>query len=53
VREVGLTSAAGRASRRHERREGQEIIRKESGLNVIAADNLRDAAQKVVKAVKG
>ena len=25
----------------------------ESGLNVIAADNLSDAAQKIVKAVKG
>ncbi|GHD98837.1 malate--CoA ligase subunit beta [Defluviimonas sp. 20V17] len=31
---------------------GKEIIRN-SGLNVIAADNLSDAAQKVVKAVKG
>ena len=30
---------------------GKKIIR-ESGLNVIAADNLDDAAQKVVKAVK-
>ena len=31
---------------------GKEIIRT-SGLNVIAADNLSDAAQKIVKAVKG
>ena len=31
---------------------GKEIIRA-SGLNVIAADNLADAAQKIVKAVKG
>ena len=31
---------------------GKEIIQK-SGLNVIAADDLSDAAQKIVKAVKG
>ncbi|PPB82155.1 succinyl-CoA synthetase beta subunit [Albidovulum inexpectatum] len=31
---------------------GKEIIEK-SGLNVIAADDLSDAAQKIVKAVKG
>ena len=31
---------------------GKDIIRN-SGLNVIAADNLSDAAQKIVKAVKG
>jgi succinyl-CoA synthetase beta subunit len=31
---------------------GKDIIRK-SGLNVIAADNLSDAAEKIVKAVKG
>jgi succinyl-CoA synthetase beta subunit len=31
---------------------GKQIIR-ESGLNVIAADNLSDAAEKIVKAVKG
>ena len=31
---------------------GKEIIRN-SGLNVIAGDNLADAAQKIVKAVKG
>ncbi|MGP1356084.1 ADP-forming succinate--CoA ligase subunit beta [Roseicyclus sp.] len=31
---------------------GKEIIRS-SGLNVIAADNLSDAAEKIVKAVKG
>jgi succinyl-CoA synthetase beta subunit len=32
--------------------EGKQIIR-ESGLNVIPADDLDDAAQKIVKAVKG
>src|SRR5690606_31703747 len=31
---------------------GKEIIR-DSGLNVIPADDLSDAAQKIVKAVKG
>jgi len=31
---------------------GKEII-KNSGLNVIAADDLDDAAQKIVAAVKG
>ena len=31
---------------------GKKIIR-ESGLNVVPADNLDDAAQKIVKAVKG
>jgi succinyl-CoA synthetase beta subunit len=31
---------------------GKKII-KESGLNVIAADDLDDAAQKIVNAVKG
>ena len=31
--------------------EGKTIIR-ESGLNVLAADDLDDAAQKIVKAVK-
>jgi succinyl-CoA synthetase beta subunit len=31
---------------------GKQIIR-ESGLNVLPADNLDDAAQKIVKAVKG
>jgi succinyl-CoA synthetase beta subunit len=31
---------------------GRDIIRN-SGLNVIAADDLSDAAQKIVKAVKG
>ena len=30
----------------------EKIIR-ESGLNVLSADNLDDAAQKIVKAVKG
>ena len=32
--------------------QGKQIIR-ESGLNVLPADNLDDAAQKIVKAVKG
>jgi len=31
---------------------GKQIIRS-SGLNVVPADNLDDAAQKIVKAVKG
>ena len=31
---------------------GKKII-KESGLNVLPADDLDDAAQKIVKAVKG
>ena len=31
---------------------GKKII-KESRLNVVSADNLDDAAQKIVKAVKG
>ena len=31
---------------------GKKIIR-DSGLNVVSADNLDDAAQKIVKAVKG
>jgi len=32
--------------------QGKKII-SESGLNVVPADNLDDAAQKIVKAVKG
>ena len=32
--------------------QGKKIIR-ESGLNVLPADDLDDAAQKIVKAVKG
>ena len=32
--------------------QGKKIIR-DSGLNVVPADNLDDAAQKIVKAVKG
>jgi len=31
---------------------GKDIIRK-SGLNVIAADDLKDGAEKIVKAVRG
>jgi succinyl-CoA synthetase beta subunit len=53
VKEVGPEGSAGRAARRHQCRElGKEIIN-ESGLNVIAADDLDDAAQKIVKAVEG
>jgi succinyl-CoA synthetase beta subunit len=53
VKEVGPQGAAGRAPRRHQCRAlGKKIIN-ESGLNVIAADDLDDAAQKIVKAVKG
>ena len=33
-------------------KEGKAIINN-SGLNVIAAENLKDGAQKIVKAVKG
>jgi succinyl-CoA synthetase beta subunit len=32
--------------------QGKQIIR-DSGLNVIPADDLEDAARKIVKAVKG
>ena len=32
--------------------EGKEIISKSSGLNVISADDLDDAAQKIVAAVR-
>ena len=32
--------------------QGKEIVNN-SGLDVIAADNLNDAAEKIVKAVKG
>jgi succinyl-CoA synthetase beta subunit len=31
---------------------GKEILA-ESGLNIVAADGMADAAQKIVKAVKG
>ncbi|MBI4045743.1 MAG: succinate--CoA ligase subunit beta, partial [Devosia nanyangense] len=33
-------------------KEGKAIL-KDSGLNVIPADDLDDAAQKIVKAIKG
>jgi succinyl-CoA synthetase beta subunit len=33
--------------------QGQEDHQRNSGLNVIAADDLSDAAEKIVKAVKG
>jgi succinyl-CoA synthetase beta subunit len=46
-------SAARRAPRRHERRSRQADHQCRAGLNVIAADDLDDAAQKIVNAVKG
>jgi succinyl-CoA synthetase beta subunit len=52
VKDVGLQGAAGRAPGRHQGEEGKAIINS-SGLNVIAADDLDDAAQKIVKAVLG
>ena len=45
-------SAGGSPRPARTRRLGKQIIR-ESGLNVIPADNLDDAAQKIVKAVRG
>jgi succinyl-CoA synthetase beta subunit len=44
VRKVGAQGAAGGAPRRHQRRTRQEDPQRESGLNVIAADDLDDAA---------
>jgi Succinyl-CoA synthetase, beta subunit len=46
-----LARSAGGAAGRHQRRAGQRDSRK-SGLNVIPADDLDDAAQKIVKAVR-
>ena len=51
VKEVGPEGAAGGAARGHQRRTRQEDLR-EVGLNVIPADDLDDAAQKIVNAVK-
>ena len=52
VKEVGLSRAVGRSfAKATNVDEGKRIIT-ESGLNVIAADNLRDGAEKIVAAVK-
>jgi succinyl-CoA synthetase beta subunit len=52
VKEVGLTVPLVVRLEGTNVELGKEIIRN-SGLNVIAGDNLSDAAQKIVKAVKG
>ena len=52
VKEVGLQGAAGGAARRHQRRAGQEDPGR-SGLAVIAADDLADAAEKIVDGGEG
>ena len=52
VKEVGLTVPLVVRLEGTNVELGKEIIRN-SGLNVIAGDNLADAAQKIVKAVKG
>jgi succinyl-CoA synthetase beta subunit len=52
VREVGLKVPLVVRLEGTNVEKGKEII-KTSGLNVIAGDNLSDAAQKIVKAVKG
>ena len=52
VKEVGLQVPLVVRLEGTKVKEGKEIINS-SGLNVIAADDLDDAAQKVVKAVKG
>jgi succinyl-CoA synthetase beta subunit len=52
VREVGLTVPLVVRLEGTNVELGKEIIRK-SGLDVIAADNLSDAAEKIVKAVRG
>ncbi|GAB4390391.1 ADP-forming succinate--CoA ligase subunit beta [Albidovulum sp.] len=52
VREVGLKVPLVVRLEGTNVEKGKEIIEK-SGLNVIAADNLSDAAEKIVKAVKG
>ncbi|THD85074.1 ADP-forming succinate--CoA ligase subunit beta [Aliigemmobacter aestuarii] len=52
VKEVGLTVPLVVRLEGTNVELGKEIINK-SGLNVIAGDNLADAAQKIVKAVKG
>ena len=52
VKEVGLSVPLVVRLEGTNVNEGKEII-KNSGLNVIAADDLEDAARKIVKAVKG
>src|SRR5690348_3535621 len=52
VREVGLKVPLVVRLEGTNVKEGKQILR-ESGLNVVPADNLDDAAQKIVKAVKG
>ena len=52
VKDVGLTVPLVVRLEGTKVQEGKDIINK-SGLNVIAADDLDDAAQKIVKAVKG
>jgi succinyl-CoA synthetase beta subunit len=52
VKEVGLTVPLVVRLEGTNVDAGKKIIR-ESGLNVVPADNLDDAAQKIVKAVKG
>ena len=52
VKEVGLTVPLVVRLEGTKVEEGKKIIN-ESGLNVIAADNLKDGAEKIVKAVKG
>jgi succinyl-CoA synthetase beta subunit len=49
---MGLTASAGVRLEGTNVDLGRDIIRN-SGLNVIAADDLSDAAEKVVKAVRG
>src|ERR1700758_325474 len=52
VKQVGLKVPLGVRLEGTNVELGKQIIR-ESGLNVLPADNLDDAAQKIVKAVKG
>jgi succinyl-CoA synthetase beta subunit len=52
VKETGLTVPLVVRLEGTNVEEGKQIIR-DSGLNVIAADDLEDAARKIVKAVKG
>src|SRR6201981_4002129 len=52
VKQVGLKVPLVVRLRGTNVEQGKQIIRK-SGLNVLPADNLDDAAQKIVKAVKG
>ena len=52
VKEVGLRGAAGGAARRHQRRRSARRSSPSPNLNVTSADDLDDAAQKIVKAVK-